>query len=176
MLCFCIFTDATVAISNARRINESHHHHACWSCSWQRYSVCRGTIGGATVRAYKNTITLHLPYPPSANHYKGRNTSGNRKTDYITKEALAYIQEVGYAVPRSMCISTPCRQVIMANPPDRRKRDVCNLEKVMNDALVKAGFLKDDKLIYDHRAAWWLDDAGDPIVEKGGACEVTFEW
>jgi hypothetical protein len=36
--------------------------------------------------------------------------------------------------------------------------------------------LKDDKLIYDHRAAWWLDDAGDPIVEKGGACEVTFEW
>lgn len=130
------------------------------------------------MRAYKNTITLHLPYPPSANHYKGRNTSGHRKTDYITKEALAYIHEVGYSIFRfsGQCISTPCRQTIFVNPPDRRKRDVCNLEKVMNDALVKAGFLKDDKLIYDHRAAWVLGEDGEPVVQKGGACEVTFEW
>jgi Holliday junction resolvase RusA-like endonuclease len=64
----------------------------------------------------------------------------------------------------------------MVLTPDRRKRDVCNLEKVLNDALVKAGFLADDKLIYDHRAAWILDWNGEPVVQKGGACEVTFEW
>lgn len=126
------------------------------------------------MREYKNIITMHLPYPPSANHYRKRDSRRNR--DYLTPEANAYCLLVACRVHQHVRIDTPCRQTIMVNPPDRIKRDLTNIEKVLNDALQKCGLLADDRLIYDHRIMWQIDKDGKPEVVKGGACEVTFEW
>lgn len=53
--------------------------------------------------------------------------------------------------------------------PDRRRRDIDNLLKPVNDALTKAGVIADDSLI-DYECVMRL-----PVDPDGGACESGIE-
>lgn len=85
-------------------------------------------------------MTLELPWPPSTNHAY-RNTSRGRAK---TSAAKAYAEDVGYRCHTSPAARdfrtalTPASRFavrITAHPPDRRRRDLANLEKIAIDAI-----------------------------------------
>lgn len=88
---------------------------------------------------------IELPFPPSINaaFANGGNRRGRHKTsEYKAWEQLAslYIKDshrVGYG-PYSLSIAL--------KRPDRRRRDLGNLEKCLSDFLVAHGVVKDDSL------------------------------
>lgn len=55
---------------------------------------------------------------------------------------------------------------IECHMPDRRRRDLDNLQKAAFDALTKAGFWQDDQLVDDYRVIRM------PVV-RGGRLELT---
>lgn len=98
-------------------------------------------------------IILTLPYPPSVNHaYKTvrRKSAGGRPVVIKTADTEAFQWQVRAIVAQQgahqhlhgrLSVSyTVC-------PPDRRKRDIANVEKVLSDALQYAGVFHDDSQI-----------------------------
>ncbi len=90
-------------------------------------------------------MQLSLPWPPSVNHYwrmaKGR--------IYISAKGVAYREAVkvltqgaGYFYP-----DTRLDVAIVANPPDRRRRDIDNLLKCTLDSLEHANIFADDSQV-----------------------------
>jgi crossover junction endodeoxyribonuclease RusA len=89
-------------------------------------------------------ITLTLPYPPSVNHYWGQR--GNRR--FVGKKGVAFRQSVADAVAVAGKKVFGRLQVVVAlYPPDRRRRDIDNVQKSLNDALQHAGCFDDDEQI-----------------------------
>lgn len=122
-------------------------------------------------------LTLHLPFPPSLNHYwehvSLRTKTGKR---YIGKtlgaRAKAFRLETLVAARREFGspprLSGRLSISILANPPNERVVDIDNLPKCLLDALVAAGVVKDDALfdeLYIRRGR----------VVKGGGVRVTIE-
>lgn len=87
--------------------------------------------------------TLRLPYPPTANHLFASNARGGR---HRSKKYNAWIAEAMGELQRQHPAKTdgPYLLTIIARRPDRRRRDVANLEKPVSDLLVKAGVVRDD--------------------------------
>lgn len=119
-------------------------------------------------------LELILPYPfVSGNHYKTHTRGGHV---YITKKGEAYRKAVKAAVLGAMSrkpyllnilpISKKVDVTVTMHPPDRRKRDKDNAEKVLYDALTLAGVWVDDSLIGRKVFEEW----GDPI--RGGVAVV----
>ena len=112
-------------------------------------------------------LSLTLPYPPTANTlyatYRGRRLLSKRGKDYvklIAKEVLA---------SRAKSFGTSRLLVdVLVIPPDKRKRDLGNLDKVLMDSLQKAGLFEDDSQIDDLRFRRLPS-------EKPGRVEVTIE-
>jgi crossover junction endodeoxyribonuclease RusA len=85
-------------------------------------------------------VTVTLPYPPSTNHaYAVRN---GRKVKSAT--ARAYAHEVGWRVadhvrsgeqPPEDYSAARLAVTIDVHPPDRRRRDLANVEKLCVDAV-----------------------------------------
>lgn len=106
---------------------------------------------------------LILPYPPTGNHAYKHTRLGQH---YMTQEARQYQATVYWEVRRQQ----PSRPqftgsiavVYVIRPPDNRKRDIANTEKVMTDAIAKAGLIGDDSMI-DAMLLW------RETVTKGGA-------
>lgn len=98
-------------------------------------------------------ISLHftLPYPPSVNHYwsamRGRMFVSRRGKDYRTAAALALLEQ---RVPRDG-LAGPLRVSLVANPPDRKRRDLDNVLKALLDAIVAVNVIEDDSNIHDLR-------------------------
>ena|SRR3990167_4324665 len=92
-------------------------------------------------------IILSLNWPPSVNHYWGRN--GNRM--FISAFGKAYRQEVWAAFkqdyPGTKPITDRLHVRILASPPDNRKRDLDNILKSLLDALMHSGIFTDDEQI-----------------------------
>lgn len=63
-------------------------------------------------------------------------------------------------------ITSPLKVRIECHMPDRRRRDLDNLQKAAFDALTKAGFWMDDVQVVDYRVVKM------PVV-KGGRLELT---
>lgn len=108
-----------------------------------------------------------LPMPPSVNTlYKNVARNGRTKTqryiDWIAEAGITLAQQH----PKPM---QPPYQVDYAiGRPNKRKRDVANLEKALSDLLVKYHVLTDDSEIDDNRQRWALD------VEPGFVrCTIT---
>ena len=92
-------------------------------------------------------ITLDLPYPPSVNRYY-------RHVGYrtlISREGRAFRENVcallGGGGPRKPPAGGRIALCMDAFPPDRRIRDLDNLQKPTLDALQHAGVYEDDSQI-----------------------------
>lgn len=98
-----------------------------------------------------NVVEFTLPWPPSVNHYwrnfRGRMVIGARGRAY-RKAATDSILEQG--VPR-VALGGPLQVELLACPPDRRRRDLDNLQKALLDAVVAARVIEDDGNIDDLR-------------------------
>ena len=109
--------------------------------------------------------TVELPWPVSINRYLRR--AG--VVMHTTKEAKQYRKDVGW-----LCAWQPrfgskrLRVHITANPPDRRRRDLDNLQKALLDSLMHAGLFADDSQIDDLQIV-----RGE--VCKPGSVTVTIE-
>lgn len=92
-------------------------------------------------------IKLELPYPPTVNHYYGQRPRGGR---YIKQAGQAFRVEVlAVAMQSKACnyIIDDIEVDIEVYPPDKRKRDLDNINKALLDALESAGVFKDDSQI-----------------------------
>ena len=112
-------------------------------------------------------MQLTLPYPPSANHYWRHVVIGRRASTLLSKEAREFranvIAAVGVTPPQLTGRLGVC---IAVYPPDRRRRDIDNIQKPLLDALGHAGIYADDSQI-DR-----LETTRERCV-AGGKVEVT---
>lgn len=91
-------------------------------------------------------VTLSLPYPPSTNALY----NPVRGRFILSAAGRAYHREVALAVllaGRPQAPAGRLRVALDVFPPDRRRRDIANVEKVVTDSLVGAGVMVDDCLI-----------------------------
>lgn len=112
-------------------------------------------------------MTLELPWPPSVNTYWRR--AGHRM--HISHQGREYRGNVAAACAMQATDrlgAARVRLTITAHPPDRRRRDLDNLNKAVLDALVFARVFDDDSQVDDLRIA-----RGEPVKE--GRLSVTVE-
>lgn len=89
---------------------------------------------------------LYLPYPPSGNHM-WKHAGGKH---YLTKQAMAYYSQVAYVIAQAgmaMNLEDRLHVEVDVYPPDKRRRDLSNVIKVLEDACTKAGLWQDDSQI-----------------------------
>lgn len=106
-------------------------------------------------------FTLKLPYPPSNNHYKRKNknfgkiskrTGKKIKLFVLEPETDRYHREVWFRFRiqgGKKLLSKTIRMEVLVYPPDRRKRDLDNVLKVLMDSLQKAEAYEDDFYIQE---------------------------
>ena len=92
-------------------------------------------------------MRLTLPYPPSINHYwrhVGPRTLISREGRTFRKNVCALL---GGSGPRKPPAGGRIALAMDAFPPDRRRRDLDNIQKPVLDALEHAGIYADDSQI-----------------------------
>ena len=92
--------------------------------------------------------TFTLPFPPSVNNLYA--TVMGRKV--LSKRGREYHAEVATAMVRQQYLRFGAQRVgyrVTVFPPDRRRRDLSNLVKAMEDALTNAGLWDDDSQVDD---------------------------
>lgn len=116
----------------------------------------------------RESSTLQLPYPPSANRLwravNGRNIKSREYRDWLDEAGWAIRQQ------KPPAIKGHYRLTISAVRPDRRARDIGNLEKPISDCLVSAGVIEDDHLAKSIMMLW---SEAEPV--KGGLVSVIVE-
>lgn len=108
---------------------------------------------------------LILPWPPSNNRYYRHDrgithisTAGKRYRQKVTEIVKSKLLDIG--------TTKPLKVRIECHMPDKRRRDLDNLQKAAFDALTKAGFWADDSQVIDYRVIKM------PVV-AGGKLEIT---
>lgn len=112
-----------------------------------------------------NTYRISLAWPPSNNRYYRH----NRGRTHISTEGKQYRDMVADVIKQEMLdigLTSQLKVRIECHMPDRRHRDLDNLQKAAFDALTKAGFWVDDVQVVDYRVVKM------PVV-KGGRLELT---
>lgn len=95
-------------------------------------------------------LSFATPWCPSVNHYYGA-ARGGRK--FIKTDGQAFRLAVKQTAMRHQLKAEPGRLTVWVEawPPDRRVRDLGNLDKCLGDALQHAGIIENDGLIDDLR-------------------------
>jgi len=117
-------------------------------------------------------IQLYLPYPPTINHYYGR-----------TQKGRVYIKPDGVAFRNKVCLIVQHAQVcrlagrveveVAVYPPDRRERDLDNLEKALFDGLQHGGvYAKDSQIKRKTSEMFEPDDKGGHVVVRLYGTEI----
>lgn len=96
---------------------------------------------------------LHLPFPPSVNHYWIRQRKGYRISE--NGEAFRLSAKIAYRGQRRFL--GPVCVVLAFTQPDKRKRDLDNLGKAVLDALTHAGAWDDDSQVHSLSMRWASD-------------------
>ena len=116
-------------------------------------------------------MILTLPFPPSVNSYYRAPNKGAAQGRYlISQRGRQYRNEVKVAVVEQLRrlptpITSDVRVDILVSRPDKRKRDLDNLQKALFDSLTFSRVWKDDSQIVDIRIKW----AG---VTKNGSVSI----
>ncbi len=101
-------------------------------------------------------IELTLPYPPSVNHYKTMGRLKTSKAGNMYREMINSPQTLKfYCDVMNICRAKGVKSldskeivlIVQVFPPDKRKRDLSNILKVLEDSLVKGGCFEDDSQI-----------------------------
>ena len=95
-------------------------------------------------------MTLTLPYPPSVNHYwrrVGPRTLISREGRTFRRDVCALLAAGNGNGPRKPPSGGRIALAMDAFPPDRRRRDLDNIQKPVLDALEHAGVYEDDSQI-----------------------------
>ena len=90
-------------------------------------------------------LEFELPYPPSINHYwrrVGPRTLISREGRRFRERVLAIL-----AALRVQPMNGPLAVEVDIYPPDRRRRDIDNVQKALLDALQHGGAYADDSQI-----------------------------
>lgn len=114
------------------------------------------------------SLSIALPYPPSANRYWRAITVAGRARVVLSREAKAYREIVAETIDRHLDplpFVKPVAVGLTAYAPDRRRRDLDNVPKVMLDALTHAEVWDDDALIDDLRIIRGPVEPDRPRVE-----------
>lgn len=113
-------------------------------------------------------VPIHLAYPPSANSI-WRNVGGKTlmSAGYRAWKKAA-LWEI--ASQRPAKVLGPYRMTLIAVRPDKRIRDLSNLLKATEDALVAAGVIRDDSDAASILLAW---SASAP--DRNGGVSITLE-
>jgi len=94
--------------------------------------------------------TITLPWPPTVNTIKAAIVVKGRTRMILSKKGRQYFDTVAGIImetkPRRFG-SARLKIIIFCYPPDRRRRDLGNLDKVLMDSLQKAGVYDDDSQI-----------------------------
>lgn len=107
-------------------------------------------------------IRLHLPFPVSVNALYAN--SGNGRGRHKTTRYNAWIAEASIAVKDSHRQAiAPYSLSICLEAPDKRTRDLANLEKGVSDFLVMHGIVKDDSFC-QRLVMTWGDGLPAPCV------------
>lgn len=93
-------------------------------------------------------IVFDLPWPPSTNNayavMRGRKIKTARARQYAQRVANRVAADVDrWGVEPAALKGERLRVFIVAHPPDRRKRDIANLEKLVTDSVFTALGLDD---------------------------------
>ena len=90
-------------------------------------------------------LEIELPFPPSVNHYYrrvGPRTLVSREGRAFRKRVCAILARLGVKP-----LDGPLAITIDVHPPDRRRRDIDNVQKSLLDALEHGGAYHDDSQI-----------------------------
>lgn len=93
-----------------------------------------------------NEIILYLPWPPSVNSYYYHSKRGT----FVRKTGKEYTDAVIEAVEEQapgVQFDDPIHLEVHMYPPDNKPRDLDNHMKGLQDSIVHAGLLSNDKLI-----------------------------
>ena len=113
-------------------------------------------------------LSFSLPWPPSTNHlyatFRGRRVKTKAARGYSEGCAVLLLAA---GVPR-LEVAEPVLLEIVAHQPDARRRDLSNLVKIAEDALVRHGLLADDRWVHELHVRW-----GESLA--GGGLDVTVQ-
>lgn len=134
---------------------------------------CAGRVlgSGETVEVSNlKSLTYTLPWPPSVNHYWRRVLIGGKPRTLLSKEGREYkLQAVDAVRGQRRGPSAPLSGRIAISvtlfPPDKRRYDLDNRIKAVQDSLTAAGVWEDDNQV----KVLHLEEGE---VVKGGACIV----
>lgn len=129
--------------------------------------MAKGELAGSKGNT---TLSIELDYPPSVNSIYAVNKFG---TFYLRKAGKDYYAIVKRAVMLALGadhepLGKRLKMSVDVFPPDRRRRDIQNVLKVLCDSLEKAGVYVDDNQI-DHLIVLRRE------VEKDGKVVVELE-
>ena len=102
-----------------------------------------------------------IPYPPSVNSLF--NGGQNSKRRFTSASYKAWQSEAGVALMQQTplpSIKGGVNVIYSFGRPDKRRRDVFNLEKAVSDLLVKWAVIEDDSLIESGTCRWDSDIVG----------------
>jgi len=105
---------------------------------------------------------INLPYPPTTNNLflnVGKRRVRTPRYDAWLREGAAMI-----AQQRPQKVTGPYALYLRAVRPDRRARDLGNLEKPVSDLLVKCGIVRDDSDACTIVLAWVLSNPSGAAV------------
>lgn len=112
-------------------------------------------------------IQFEVPFPPSSNTAYPTNKQGRR---FLSDKGKAYKAEVGFSIRKYNGLFKKHDRLsvtFVMFPPDKRKRDICNYEKLLMDCFTGTIF-PDDEMV-DH---FEIKRGG---IIKGGLMEVLIK-
>jgi crossover junction endodeoxyribonuclease RusA len=107
-------------------------------------------------------LTFSLPFPPSQNSAY-RNVPGRGRAYTLAAKTWLTNAAVALAEQRVRGVKGPVKISYRIGRPDKRRRDISNLVKVMEDCLVKNGVIEDDSLVEAFAISWDQDVTGAEV-------------
>jgi len=99
-------------------------------------------------------LTLLLPFPPTTNNLFANAARGRGR--FPTRQYKAWRERAAVAIRRQA--PEPIKGAVELNiqlgRPDRRRRDLSNYIKALEDALVQHGLIEDDSMVQTLSVAW----------------------